>query len=325
MSYIAVIASFSSSVIVTKLLIGAMVNRNIVAIPNERSNHQKPTPLGGGIAIFSSIIIGIIISGRIDPLLIFSMLIIVAISFADDIKSQPVKRRVAVHAIAVILGMLQLGLDELSILPIMPKFLENLLIFCAWLWFMNLYNFMDGIDGITSSETLLICLGITLFPVIYELKLTAVIIMAAAGGFLLFNWHKAKIFMGDAGSILLGYMVAFLLIKLAINGYIYSAFILPAYYVTDASITILKRIVAKEQIFEAHSKHAFQIAVRSGMSHSQVVIAIMMLNILLIYLALQNNFLSLIIAYILSFFFMVCLKSSFIKGLFQKRVKNGQA
>lgn len=142
---------------------------------------------------------------------------------------------------------------------------------------------MDGIDGITCSETITICIGMVLiaffsqFP--QEVAVFALALAICCAGFLPWNWHKAKIFLGDVGSIPLGFLVGWLLIVLAMYGYWAAALILPAYYFTDAGITLLMRLIRKKKIWQAHSEHFYQQAVRSGKSHSAVVITITVANI----------------------------------------------
>ena len=137
---------------------------------------------------------------------------------------------------------------------------------------------MDGIDGITSTQTIAICVG---FILIGFVQIPLIIIFALLG-FLIHNWHPAKIFMGDVGSVPLGYIIGVMLIILAKSGFLISAIILPLYYLADSTITITKRLLARKKIWEAHSEHYYQQAVRAGKSHSSVVKMISFANILLI-------------------------------------------
>jgi len=149
---------------------------------------------------------------------------------------------------------------------------------------------MDGIDEITVVETCtigggIVFLGLALMPIPLHLQIEALIVVAAMLGFWLFNRHPAKIFLGDVGSIPLGLMVGFLLLRVAANGQWAEALILPAYYMVDGSLTLLNRLIKREKIWQAHSQHAYQIAVRRGNTHSEVVQQILALNLILISLA----------------------------------------
>ena len=154
-------------------------------------------------------------------------------------------------------------------------------------WFINLYNFMDGIDGITGVETAAIGLGVALLALVGATPdLAAAAAIAAAGlGFLVWNWHPARIFMGDAGSVPLGFLLGWLLLALAARGAWAPALILPGYYLADATLTLIARTLAGERIWQAHRRHFYQRAVRGGASHAAVVLRVAAADILLIVLA----------------------------------------
>jgi UDP-N-acetylmuramyl pentapeptide phosphotransferase/UDP-N-acetylglucosamine-1-phosphate transferase len=190
--------------------------------------------------------------------------------------------------------------------------MEQAVIVLCWLWFINLTNFMDGIDGITCMQVIVMCVGICLisllFPLPHALTTQASILAAAALGFFWFNRHPAKLFMGDVGSITLGFLMFYLLLSLSLNGALLSALILPAYYLSDATFTLLTRLLRREKIWQAHSSHAYQKAVRRGLKHTEVVHKITLLNICLVILAIfatadmMIGGIMLITAYIISAF-----------------------
>jgi len=164
----------------------------------------------------------------------------------------------------------------------------------AWLWFINLYNFMDGIDGITGIETLVITLGIIVLAQITDgapdtLQGPALVIAATAVGFLIWNWAPAKIFMGDVGSVPLGFVLGWLLLDLAGEGYVLAALILPGYYLTDATVTLFSRLLRGEKIWQAHRQHAYQQAVQNGLSHGSVSIRVALAGMALIALAAAST------------------------------------
>jgi UDP-N-acetylmuramyl pentapeptide phosphotransferase/UDP-N-acetylglucosamine-1-phosphate transferase len=160
-----------------------------------------------------------------------------------------------------------------------------------WVWFVNLYNFMDGIDGITGVETAAIGLGVALVAALAiapgELPLVpAGLALAGAGlGFLALNWSPARVFLGDVGSVPLGFLAGALLLALAASGQPAAAAILPAYHLTDATLTLLRRALAGEAVMQAHRSHAYQRAVQRGLRADQVCLRLIGLNAMLIALA----------------------------------------
>jgi UDP-N-acetylmuramyl pentapeptide phosphotransferase/UDP-N-acetylglucosamine-1-phosphate transferase len=300
------LASWLFSLAGTALALSILTQYSVIDTPNERSSHKIPVPRGGGIAM---IIVALIFlaSAGMDLKIIAAATLLAIISFIDDLRNMPVTVRLGAQAIAVIIATSAL---HGRIVPAIPLPLEQALIVLSWLWFINLFNFMDGIDGITSMETIMIMIGICIIAFVHKslpaaLVLHACIIAAATLGFFWFNRHPAKLFMGDIGSVTLGFLVACLLFELALHGQLLPALILPAYYVSDATFTLFKRLITREKIWQAHSQHAYQQAVRSHMTHTQVVRKITLLNICLVILA---NFatpdmigvIMLIIAYILA-------------------------
>ncbi len=159
-----------------------------------------------------------------------------------------------------------------------PKYLEVIFFSALWIWFINLYNFMDGIDGITGVETIVLSAGVGVSVYLTHLPpgliLVCVTLAGTTLGFLLWNWHPARIFMGDVGSVTLGFFLGWMLLELAKFGHWQAVLILSLYYVADSTITLAKRLRNREKIFEAHAKHYYQQAVRRGLSHSAVSIAI---------------------------------------------------
>ncbi len=159
-----------------------------------------------------------------------------------------------------------------------------------WVWFINLFNFMDGIDGLAGVEAACIGFGIALVPVAAALPdvfgTFGIAIAAASLGFLIWNWHPAKIFLGDIGSVPLGFLLGWLLLWLAANGQWAAAVILPLYYLADATITLLRRGVRGEKVWQAHRQHFYQHAVRHGLDHDQVVRHVLFVDLVLVALAM---------------------------------------
>lgn len=266
-------------------------------IPNHRSNHHTPTLRGGGVAITDTLLIGILLAGffLVNELDVIWPILVAAgalalVSFVDDVKTLSVRIRLGFQLIAVILGTHVLMQEGLVFQGFLPATIDAALTAFLWLWFINLYNFMDGIDGITCSETLSISLGIIALALFATLPVSfayyAAIVAGAAAGFLPHNWHKAKLFMGDVGSVILGFIVGWLLLRMAVAGHWYASLILPAYYLADSGITIAKRALNGEKIWQAHSNHFYQQAVKAGQSHDQVCKTILTHNFFLILVAL---------------------------------------
>jgi UDP-N-acetylmuramyl pentapeptide phosphotransferase/UDP-N-acetylglucosamine-1-phosphate transferase len=156
------------------------------------------------------------------------------------------------------------------------------------LWFVNAFNFMDGIDGIAGAEAMAIGCGIALLA-LFHLDVVGLgsgmlgaAVAGAALGFLAWNWQPAKLFMGDVGSVPLGYLLGWLLLNLAAAGYWVSALILPLYFLADASWTLLRRLVHGEKVWQAHREHFYQHAVQAGRSHQAVVLRVLVADLVLI-------------------------------------------
>lgn len=276
------------SVIATGLVLKLLTRARVMDNPNERSNHVAPVPRGGGIAMIGVALVCLFYAGIAWQILAAALLLGV-VSFADDLRGMPVLVRFGTQFIAVGLAMQAL---HLRIFPLdIPQEAEWAFVALLWLWFINLTNFMDGIDGISAMQAIMQAVGIMLFhmftsPLPMWLAISAGIMAATALGFLRYNIPPARIFMGDVGSVPLGFLMGFLLLTLASYGHWAAALLLPAYYLTDATLTLVKRGLRGEKVWRAHSEHAYQKAVRGGLSHGAVVMRITLLNLLLIGLAL---------------------------------------
>jgi UDP-N-acetylmuramyl pentapeptide phosphotransferase/UDP-N-acetylglucosamine-1-phosphate transferase len=220
--------------------------------------------------------------------LLAAFLVLGSVSFYDDRHGASVSTRLLSQFLAAFLGMAALGEHALLLGDILPFWLDRTLLLVGWVWFMNLYNFMDGIDGITGVQSLCTALGAALLLALIggtteplSLSLAAVIAGSCAG-FLVYNWHPAKIFLGDVGSVPLGFFLGFLLIKIAAMGHPFAALILPLYYLADSGITIVKRLLRHEKIWHAHKSHFYQRAAAGEGRHDRVVLWILATNIILI-------------------------------------------
>jgi UDP-N-acetylmuramyl pentapeptide phosphotransferase/UDP-N-acetylglucosamine-1-phosphate transferase len=272
----AAIGAFATTVILTRIALAWLRHRQVLDLPNERSSHTMPTPRGGGLGLTP--VIACVLALFHQPALAAGALALMALSWVDDRRGLPPGPRFAAHALVVAGAMIALG--DTAILPL-PLWLDRLLVGLGWLWFVNLFNFMDGIDGISGVECAGIGLGIALIggP---DLGVPALAVAAAGAGFLVWNWHPAKLFLGDSGSVPLGLVLGGLLAALAAQGQLAAALILPAYYIADATITLLWRLKDGEKVWQAHRRHFYQRAVRGGQSHARVSGAVAAVNAVLI-------------------------------------------
>jgi UDP-N-acetylmuramyl pentapeptide phosphotransferase/UDP-N-acetylglucosamine-1-phosphate transferase len=297
MNFILILAiSTLLSYVGTKLAIKLLSKAQIFDIPNERSNHKTPTLRGAGAAIADTILLGILLVyiyfidaplWQIVPLLIGGTLLAI-VSFIDDLKGVSIILRLGCQLVAVVLGLVTLLVSletELTVWILLSLPVLTVL----WVWFINAFNFMDGIDGISATETLTITLSIGLLTMANwlppEYEFYSAVVAGSALGFIFFNWHPAKVFMGDVGSVTLGYFLGWLLLGLVLKGYYLVAILLPFYYLIDSGVTLFKRALAGEKIWEAHSSHFYQKAVRRGKAHSEVVISIAKYNCILFVLS----------------------------------------
>ena len=284
------------SLAATGLTLRMLKRRNIVDTPNERSSHETPTPRGGGLAVILVILIiwGLLLGGAIQTYqwLLVATLFIGAISWIDDLRSLPASIRLASQFIAVGLVFWLMPASNLYFHGILPLWLDNLCALFLWVWFINLFNFMDGIDGISVVEASSIGLGLFLLMMIGAAQMTlgllGLVIAAASLGFLWWNWHPAKVFLGDVGSVPLGFLLGWLLLEVLASPLWPVAIILPLYYLADATLTLIRRALRRERIWQAHREHFYQQATGRGLSHARVSLIIAGLNIVLIGLAFAS-------------------------------------
>jgi len=275
----------------TGALLPFLRSRAILDHPNERSSHETPTPKGGGIALMAVILATWVCIGIYRESSVFLTwclpgvaFVLAGLSWIDDLRGLPQITRFAVQTVAVFIILLLRPESEEFFQGLLPPTLDALIAGILWIWFINLFNFMDGIDGITGIETIVIGVGIAIISEGTSAMMGGVL-AAAAAGFLRWNWHPAKVFMGDVGSVPLGFLIGWLLLDMAGNGYWTVAIILPAYYLADSTFTLIRRALKGEKVWQAHRQHFYQQAVQRGLSHANVTLRIAFLGALLINLA----------------------------------------
>jgi UDP-N-acetylmuramyl pentapeptide phosphotransferase/UDP-N-acetylglucosamine-1-phosphate transferase len=269
--YGAPVASFAVTWLAITVLLRSFSDR-ILDHPNERSLHERPVPRTGGIGVAAGIAVGAFLASPPEwwPLWMGAALL-VGVSFLEDLVGLPIVGRLAAHFLAagvLVVGLLAQGAEwgwaALMIVPVV--------------WMINLYNFMDGMDGLAGGMA--VC-GFGFLAMLSwighhePLMLVSASIAAAAAAFLLFNFHPARIFLGDAGSTTLGFLAA----GLGLIGWQYGVWslwvplLVFSPFIADASVTLARRLMRGEKFWQAHRSHYYQRLALSGWSHRRTALA----------------------------------------------------
>lgn len=278
------------------LMLRPLLARYALSRPNARSSHSVPTPQGGGVAVIAAVVASVAISvsffgATADSALLAVLAAAVFLAFVgayDDLRTMPVLPRLLMQAAAVGIVLATLP-AEFHLVSVLPVWAERVLLLIGGLWFVNLVNFMDGLDWITAAEVVPVMAALALFGFNGQLPLTPTLVaLALCGamiGFAPFNKPVAKLFLGDVGSLPIGLLMGWCLLQLAGSGHLVAALLLPLYYLADATLTLLKRLTRREAIWVAHRSHFYQQATNNGFSVMQVVGEVFILNIVLAALA----------------------------------------
>jgi UDP-N-acetylmuramyl pentapeptide phosphotransferase/UDP-N-acetylglucosamine-1-phosphate transferase len=273
--------------------------RHALARPNARSSHRIPTPQGAGIAVIAATLVvsGVIMAefGATDlqiPAAVFAAsLFIAAVGFADDVKSIDVLPRLLLQGAAVA-AIVFTSSSDLRIVPACPLWIERSLLLLAGLWFVNLVNFMDGLDWMTVAEVVPITAAMLILGVLGEFPasptLVAAALCGAMFGFAPFNRPVAKIFLGDVGSLPIGLLLGWCLLQLGYDKQYAAALLLPMYYLFDATATLLRRMARRDPFWAAHRSHFYQRATDNGFTVWRVVGEVFALNLALAALAIGS-------------------------------------
>ena len=290
------LALLVASAFITRQLVMNSHRFSQMDIPNERSSHQTPTPRGGGIAFVATSLVGFLLLLLInnldnaDVLALCGAGIIVAIAghLDDRLKISGATVRLVLHAMGAIILIVGIGFpSQISIFDrtVSTGIIGSILGVIYLMWLLNLFNFMDGTDGIAASEAIFVCVAgaILNYHTLSDVKFSgaAIILAASTFGFLIYNWSPAKIFMGDVGSGYLGIVIGGLSLIAANQDpeLLWVWIILLAVFVSDATVTLIRRLLRKQKPHVAHRSHAYQhLAIRLN-SHAKVALLVLAVNI----------------------------------------------
>lgn len=293
-----VLLAFPSTAILTGILRRYALHRELLDIPNARSSHGVTTPRGGGLAIVLSVLFcwtGLVVSStdpsNHEPWILVAGAGVALLGFVDDHGHLAARWRLLGHfgaAAWVMICLSPLPVVTLAGWTIESPLLLGSLSVLGLVWLLNLYNFMDGINGIASLQLIGVCSAVALLawndPALASLLPFTLILLASTLGFLFWNFPRARIFLGDCGSSFLGIMVGILMLQYASADAVWIDIflILNAFFIGDASFTLARRCWHGESPAQAHRSHAYQLLARRFDSHTAVSLSV--LAYLLIYL-----------------------------------------
>jgi UDP-N-acetylmuramyl pentapeptide phosphotransferase/UDP-N-acetylglucosamine-1-phosphate transferase len=292
--FVALVAALVCSGLI--VLLRPLLQRYALARPNARSSHTIPTPQGAGIAVVGATLLvaitWIAVSGSSIPVVLICTTVLMAlVGLVDDIRPIPVVPRLLLQAAAVGAVLVAVPAD-LRLIPWASLVVERTVLLLAGLWFVNLVNFMDGLDLMTVAEVVPITATMILLGWLADYPATETVIAAALCGAMLgfapFNRPVAKVFLGDVGSLPIGLLVGWCLLELGWHQHFAAALLLPLYYLIDATWTLFRRMASHEPFWVAHRTHFYQRATESGFSVLRVSVEVFVLNLLLAALAILS-------------------------------------
>ncbi|MFF7061243.1 glycosyltransferase family 4 protein [Pseudomonas sp. NPDC008258] len=288
-----IVVACVASWLMTAVLRRYALSRSLLDIPNARSSHTLPTPRGGGLSFVVAVMVallGLAWGKYIAPAQLASLLgaggLVALIGFMDDHGHIAARWRLLGHFGAAGWGLAWLGgMPPLTVFGLVlgPVWLSTVIGLLYLVWLLNLYNFMDGIDGLASIEAICVCLGGALLYWVSgqaQAMWLPVLLAASVAGFLVWNFPPARIFMGDAGSGFLGIILGLLaLMAGSVNPLLFWGWlILLGVFVVDATFTLGRRLLRGDKVYEAHRSHAYQYASRRHGSHRSVSLAVAVIN-----------------------------------------------
>lgn len=288
--------ALASSSAVTWASLAYARRRRLFDLPGKRRSHTMPTPRGGGIGIVVGVVVSVAtfaawsgaFEARVVGCLLAALAVVALVGWIDDHRGLGAMPRIAAHGLSALLALGVPALAGHMSLPTaqLPMFdLALLVLFVGIVWSINLHNFMDGIDGLLALQTLFV---FTVLALLFaragriDAATCTALLAGAVAGFVPFNFPRARIFMGDVGSGVLGLLVALVVLwqmstpSIALT----SGLVLCSAFVTDASCTLLSRMLYGRRWYSAHREHLYQWLARNGLSHAQVVMLYMGWNFL---------------------------------------------
>ena len=284
------------------LLLLPAFRRFALAVPNPRSSHQTVTPQGGGFGVVGASVavtaLALLGSSQLSGpseggtwLVLAAAVLLALIGAIDDARHLSPTPKFAGQAVAILLVIAALP-EGLRVCPLLPWTLERAAIFAAGLWFVNLVNFMDGIDWMMVAEVVPVTAGVALIGWLGALPPEALIVALALNGAMLgfapFNFPVARLFLGDLGSLPIGLLLFWLLFLVAGSGHLAAALLLPLYFVADATATLARRALARERVWVAHRTHFYQRARDNGFGTLGIVGRVFAVNCVLVALAAMS-------------------------------------
>jgi len=285
-----------ASAALTGIVRGISVRHGALDVPNARSSHVQPTPRGGGLAIVVTSLLAsgfLAATGHLDARLFYALagggIAVALVGHLDDRGRLGIAGRFVIHVAAALWATLWLGgLTDVRFgsETVHLGYAGMALSILGIVWALNLFNFMDGIDGIAASQAIFMAGGgaglALLAGMSNSIPAAGLVLAAASVGFLLWNWPPARIFMGDVGSGYLGFALAVIgLSAMNERGIMLPVWlILGGIFIIDATVTLFRRLARRERVYEAHRSHAYQWQARRWNSHLRVTIGTWLLNLL---------------------------------------------
>jgi Fuc2NAc and GlcNAc transferase len=285
------VLAFLIAYFVNNYIIKYLNQKKLLDNPNYRSSHTIPTPRGGGLSIFISFfliffilfLLELLVNGfyLLDYSFYILTLAVCILGVFEDFKQMPVSVRLVIQTIFAVFVILDRGMFRIFPLPypfdFSLPFIIAFIFNVVWIvGVMNIYNFLDGIDGYAAVQAILVCIALLFYNLGISTQLVLLILAGSTAGFLMKNWHPAKIFMGDCGAYALGFIFAVLpyyafpVIELGV----FNITILLWFFLSDSLFTILRRLSRREKLWVAHRSHLYQRLNIAGLPHSKIVIII---------------------------------------------------
>lgn len=289
--YLLLFFAFCFSVVSCFFIRKYAIAHSLMDVPNDRSSHIAPTPRGGGFAIVLTFCVSTFLmwfylghSGKEILILLLPSVLIAFVGFWDDHGDLSPKIRLLFHFSASIIFLFGVSvMQQIESGSIIVTTILLILALFYLVWFINLYNFMDGINGIATLQAISIFAALGLFFVLGghdTLAILAFLLVAASLGFLVWNFPSAKLFMGDGGSGFLGFIIAaFAVSSISVDlKYFWIFNIMAMIFICDSTVTLMKRFIAGEAVLKAHKNHAYQIASRLTGTHYSVSTMVFAIN-----------------------------------------------